>query len=348
MTMERPVTKEPKRRIWLISLVLAITLLAAGVAALRVWYDQNLKPVSSAQQTVYFTVHSGDSVRYIGNQLQDAGLIRNGHVFETYVRSRELHDKLQAGTYALSPSMSVQQIVDKMASGEVSRNLLTILPGKRLDQIKLIFAKAGYSGKEIKEAFNPATYQGHPALASLPKGASLEGFLYPDSFEKQANTPAKVIIRESLDEMNSRLTPDLVNAFAKHGLSVYKAVTLASIVGQETDNPKDQPIVAQVFYSRLAQAMPLGSDVTAYYAAVIAGQSPSLGVDSPYNTRLHTGLPPGPISNVTIDALQAVANPANTDYLYFLFGDDKKMHFAHTNAQHEANIQKYCAKSCAP
>ncbi len=341
--------KPKKRRLWLPILIAVVIVFGVGVGALRVWYDSNLKPVSSAStQTIYFTVDEGSSVRQIATRLKEAGLIRNSHIFETYVRSRELHDKLQAGVYALSPSMSVSQIVTKLSSGEVSKNLLTILPGQRLDQIKLAFAKAGYSGKQIAEAFNPVTYASHPVLASLPKGASLEGFLYPDSFEKQANTSAKVIVRESLDEMASHLTPELSNAFAQHGLTPYKAVTLASIVAQETGNSKDQPAVAQVFYNRLANGMSLGSDVTARYAAIIAGQDPSnLTVDSPYNTRIHAGLPPGPISNITLSSLKAVAKPSPNDYLYFLYGDDNRMHFSRTQAEHEAAIVKYCQKNCA-
>lgn len=330
----------------LVIVMAVILLLGGGVISLRSWYVHNLKPVSSSASAVYFTVAPGASLHQIAVKLKSAGLIRNSRIFETYVRSNELHDKLQAGTYSLSPSMSVEQIVKKMVSGDVAKNLLTILPQKRLDEVKQAFIRAGYAAEQVNQAFDPASYRGHPVLASLPAGASLEGYLYPDSFEKQTDTPATDIVRQSLDEMQKYLSQDVINGFGARSLNVYQGITLASIVAQETDDPTYQPAVAQVLLSRLAQGMPLQADVTAFYASAVAGQPKSLGIDSPYNTHLHAGLPPGPISNMTKDALQAVAHPAATDYLYFVAGDDKKIHFSKTQAEHNDAVKKYCTKEC--
>jgi UPF0755 protein len=338
--------KKRTLRSWTIGVVIAALILLVGVWGIRTWYGASLKPLSSSTATQYFSVGSGTSVKQIGANLVKAHLIRSSKAFETYVRANPFDHNLQAGTYLLSPSMSVKTIVHKMATGDVARNLLTILPDKRLDQIKAAFLKAGYTAEQVDDAFNPANYVGHPALASLPKGASLEGYLYPESFEKQIDTPATQIVRESLDQMNKHLTPDLTAAFAAEGLSTYQAITLASIVSQETDDPTYQPTVAQVFLSRLHQNISLGSDVTAFYASAIAGQPQSVDIESPYNTRLHTGLPPGPIGNVTASALNAVAHPSATDYLFFVAGDDKKLHFAHTAAEHDQNIAQYCKTSC--
>lgn len=328
-------------------LISLIILLLVGTVALRTLYINNLKPVSSSTTTSYFTVVTGTGVDQIAADLKDSKLIKNASSFKNYVRTNELADKLQAGTYILSPSMSVQEIVKKMTIGDVAKNLITILPGKRLDEIKSIFAKAGYSSKEITAAFNPNTYTGLPLLSNLPKGASLEGFLYPDSFQKTAETPASTIVRESLDEMSKHLTPDITNGFSNHGLSTYQGIVLTSIVYQETGDPQSMPTVAQVFLSRLAQGMKLESNVTANYAADLAGVNRNVNIDSPYNTYLITGLPPGPISNVTLGALQAVASPAATDYLYFIAGDDDRMHFTHTKAEHDQAIIQYCQKKCA-
>jgi UPF0755 protein len=284
-----------------------------GVATLRIWYGNNLAPVSSENKPTYFTVEQGETKHGIAVGLKKSNLIKSSKAFETYLRSNEV-SILQAGTYTLSPSMSVAEITDKLVKGEVTRNLLTILPGKRIDQIKAAFTKSGYSQGEADAAFDPASYAGHPALASLPAGASLEGFLYPDSFQKETNTPANVIVRESLDEMQQHLTRDVVNGFASKGLNIYQGVTLASIVNQETDDPVYQPTVAQVFFTRMKQGMKLESNVTANYAADLADVSRNVNIDSPYNTYLHSGLTPGPIGNVTNFALKAVAHPSNTDY----------------------------------
>jgi UPF0755 protein len=322
-----------------------IICVVGGVATLRVWYANNLRPISSESKTVYFTVEQGETKHQIATGLEQSKLIRSSKAFETYLRSNEI-DILQAGTYSLSPSMSVSDITDKMVKGDVTKNLLTILPGKRIDQVKEAFAAAGYNQSEIDQAFDSKNYTDHPALASLPAGASLEGFLYPDSFQKEVNTPASVIIRESLDEMQKYLTQDVVNGLTSQGLNVYQGVTLASIVYKETGNPAYQPSVAQVFYNRLQQNMGLESDTTYHYAAAVMHQADSPSIDSPYNTYQHKGLPPGPINNVAASALKAVAHPIPNDYLYFIAGDDEKIHFSHTVEEHQAAIKQYCQKSC--
>jgi UPF0755 protein len=321
-------------------------LVVGGVATLRVWYSNNLAPVSSSTKATYFTVEQGETKHEIALGLENSHLIKSSKAFETYLRSNEI-DILQAGTYTLRPSMSVAEITHKLVIGEVTRNLLTILPGKRIDQVKAAFAKSGYNENDIATAFNPDTYSGHAALANLPAGATLEGLLYPDSFQKDANTPASTIVQESLDEMQQHLTADVINGFVAQGLNAYQGITLASIVHQESDDPNYQATIAQVFLSRLKQNMPLQSNVTANYAADLAGVARDVGIDSPYNTYLHVGLPPGPISNVTGTALKAVAHPSNTDYLYFIAGDDEKVHFSHNVNEHNALIKQYCQKKCA-
>lgn len=340
--------KSRSKKTWVLILAVTGALLLGGVAALRIWYDNSLKPVSKAStQSIYYTVETGSSLRQIAAGLQRAGLIRSVQAFETYVRSNELHDNLQAGTYVLSPAMSVQEIVEKMSNGEVAKNLLTILPGKRIDQIKEVFLEAGYSQPQIEAAFDPAAYRDHPILRSLPAGASFEGYLYPDSFQKEVGTPAEVIIRKSLDEMQKHLTADIINGFSARGLSVYEGITLASIILKETDDPKYQPIVAQVLLTRLERDMMLESDPTAFYASERATGKKDLQIDSPYNTYRYKGLPPGPIASVTESALIAAAKPASSDYLFFVAGDDGRIYFSQTREEHEKAVRQYCIKGCS-
>jgi UPF0755 protein len=206
--------------------------------------------------------------------------------------------------------------------------------------------QSGFSAANVDKALDPAQYAGHPALVDKPAGATLEGYLYPDSFQKDSSTDPKSIIESSLDLMESHLTPDLRKAFVAQGLNVYQGITLASIVEKEVSNPADRLLVAQVFLKRLRSDMFLGSDITAYYGAILAGQEPSVYYDSPYNTHLYKGLPPTPVSNVSENSLQAVAHPASTDWLYFVTGDDGVTHFSHTIEEHNAAAEKYCHKLC--
>ena len=316
------------------------------VAYIRYDYQRNLRPVSASQQVVVITIPLGSSVQDISKILFDAQLIKQRRAFEWYIRNEDLRSKLQAGTYALSPSQSTQEIAAIIAKGEVKKELLTILPGKRLDQIRAQFINSGYKPEEVDAALNPDNYAGHPALVDKPKNASLEGYLYPDSFQKTASTTPQQIIKASLDEMSKRLTPEFRSAVAKQRLSVYEGIILASIIEKEVSNGADKKTVAQVFLTRLKQDMLLGSDVTAIYGSLKANGSASIQLDTPYNTHIYKGLPPGPISNVSQSSLEAIITPSATDYLFFVAGDDGVTYFSKTLKEHEELTRLHCKKLC--
>jgi UPF0755 protein len=317
---------------------------------IRNTYTNNLKPVSQDVTQVVVTIEPGSSVHDVAVLLEQKGLIRNGWAFEWYVRSQNVREKLQAGSFSVSPSMSVQEIIKTIIEGKVATDLFTILPAKRLDQIQVAFndafTKSGFTIEKIASAFDPSLYAGHPALTDKPASASLEGYLYPETFQRTATTTPDTIIRASLDEMAKALSPEVRSGMAKQGLTIHEGVILASIVEKEVSNVEDKAKVAQVFLTRLKQGMMLGSDVTAYYGAEVAGLERSVFTDTPYNTRLRTGLPPGPISNVSRSSLQAVASPANTNYLYFVAGDDGITYFSKTLKEHEALTEAHCKELC--
>ncbi len=339
-----------RHRPWLKRVLLAvgILLLSLLIATLAVWhfYSQNLRPVSTHGEPQTVTVVAGASPTQIAGLLHDQHLIRSAWAFEAYVRSVGVQEDLQAGTYSLSPTQSVQAIVSQLTHGKVKTQLITILPGQRLDQIRQALINYGYSKADVDAALQPGAYEGNAALVDKPLGNSLEGYLYPDSFQRTGTTSVSTIVQESIAEMQNHLTPDIRAALAKEGLSTYQGIILASVVEKEVNTPSDRAQAAQVFLKRLNLGMPLGSDVTALYGSLLNGQGPTLDYDSPYNTRLHTGLPPAPISNVDNSALQAVAHPANTDWLYFVTGDDGTTHFSHTLQEHQALTQQYCHKLC--
>lgn len=336
----------PKRLILLfIALVL---LLVAAVAGVRHEYYRNLAPLSSDQRTQIVTVQSGSSVKQIAVLLHDQRLIRSAWAFEWYVHSKELSDKLQAGTYAFSPSESIPTIATTLTKGKVETRLVTIIPGRRIDQVRADLINDGFKPSEVDSALTPEKYADLPVLAYKPGNiTTLEGLLYPDSFQKNGGTNPTIIIRESLMLMGQKMTPELQQLYASEGLSPYQAIILASIIEQEVSKPSDRAQVAQVFLKRLQMHIPLGSDASNRYGAIVAGQKPSVGYESPYNTRTHTGLPPTPINSVSQSSLEALAHPTNTDWLYFVTGDDGTTYFAHTLAEHEANTQKYCHKLCS-
>ncbi len=307
------------------------------------WYSRSLRPLDPNGINRDFRVEQGASVLEIGDSLEMAGLIRSGRAFAIYVE-RQGDVVLKSGLYSLSPALSVPQIAAIIANGDVKSSLVTIPPGLRLDQVALKLVAAGFSKSEVDAALT-AEYD-HPLLKYRPAGASLEGYIYPESFAVTEDSQVKDVIRRAFDELYGLLDDDLRQAISRQGLSIHQAFTLASIVQKEVNQPQTQRQVAQVFLRRLKLGMPLGSDVTFFYAAAIANTEPSPNLDSPYNTRLHQGLPPGPIANFSISALRAVAYPAEGDYLYFVSGDDGNTYFARTLEEHQQNVAKYCSELC--
>ncbi|MCA9346961.1 endolytic transglycosylase MltG [Candidatus Saccharibacteria bacterium] len=339
--------KPSKLKISLIILLSLILVVFSGVLYARFWYVNSLKPVSNDTTVVSEIIAPGSSLGDISSQLKNHGLIKSARAFEVYVRIQKQASKLKAGTYELSPSMSTQQVLDVLVAGKEAASLFTIGPGLRVDQIKQRFIKAGYSEEDITLAMDPANYLDIPVVNQIKDGESLEGFIYPESYQITESTTPKDIIRLSLVELNKVITPDMVAAFRSHNLSVYEAVTLASIVEKEVPSAEDRKVVAQIFEKRLDEGIDLGSDATYFYASAVFGGEPTPFLDSPYNTRLYSGLPPGPINNVGKTALEAVAYPADTDYLFFLTGDDGINYFTRTQAEHEQAIRDHCKITCA-
>jgi peptidoglycan lytic transglycosylase G len=334
------------KRVWLILVVIVIAAIFGTALAVHI-YNKDLAPVSSSQSSQIFTVTQGSSVKEIGAQLQDAHLIRSAWAFELYLHAKNLTDKLQAGTYDLSPSYSLSHVVSILTQGRVTTKLVTIVPGSRIDQVRAALINSGFSPASVDAALNPSLYPDLPVMAFKPASANnLEGLLWPDSFQKDASTDPSTIIRESLTEAGQHLTPAVQQAFASEGLNTYQGLILTSMVLQEVSKPSDQAQVAQVFLSRLKANMDLGSDASARYGAIETGQAVSNTVDTPFNTYLHAGLPPTPIGTVDAPSLYAATHPANTNWLYFVSGDNGTTYFSTDAATHQQQVQQYCHQLC--
>lgn len=341
---------EKRKRSWVKILLLTfITLIVlAGLTLFAGWryVTSNLEPVNPKGSSQEVTIEKGLSVGQIGTQLEKAGLIRKAWAFQRYVQIRGGAAYMQAGTYTLSPSQSTPAIVEQLTHGKVATKLVTILPGQRLDQIRTSLINQGFSEADVDAALEPTQYENLAVLADKPKGASLEGYLYPDSFDRTSSTKAKDIVEQSIGLMSRQLTTERKAKFAQQGLTTYQAIILASIVEKEVVTQADRAQAAQVFIKRIHLGVSLGSDITAFYGSELAGLGQDVTYDSPYNTRIHTGFPPTPVSNVSAVSLDAVANPASTDWLFFVAGDDGVTHFSRTVEEHNVLVKQYCQKLC--
>lgn len=337
-------------RSWVkILLVTLVTLAVVSALALLVGWRyavSNLAPANPSGTAREVTVEPGLSVGQIGEKLEEDKLVRKAWAFRLYVQLRGGASYLQAGTYTLSPSQSTQSIVEQLTHGKVATRLVTILPGERLDQVRTSLINQGFSEADVDAALEPSQYEDLAVLADKPKGASLEGYLYPDSFQRTSTSTAKDIVEQSIASMGRLLTPARKAGFEQQGLTTYQALILASIVEKEVVTASDRAQAAQVFISRTRLDMQLGSDVTAFYGSELAGAGQDVTYDTPYNTRIHTGFPPTPISNISTVSLDAVAKPSKTDWLFFVAGDDGTTYFSRTVEEHEALVKQYCTKLC--
>lgn len=333
---ERSRRKSHTRRNVIFGLVIVTILLVAGVFLIRQTYNDNLKPVSTSQKSYVVTIEPGSTTAVVADLLHSRGVIKSDWAFEWYVRNHELRDKIKAGTYLVYESQSVPEIVNTLIEGKVVSDLVTFIPGQRIDQLREVLVKANFSEEDADAALEPTQWADHPALTDKPAEASLEGYLYPESFHKTGETTAKDIVKLALDETEVRLTPEIRQAISKQGMTLHQGLTLASIIEREVTLPEDRAQVSQVFKKRLKEGMRLESNATDDYAAI----------DPAYNTYKIDGLPPGPISNFSESALEATAHPAQTDWTYFVSGDDKKTYFSKTLQEHEDLVKKHCTAAC--
>lgn len=341
-------------------LILVLLVLVLLVITGFVWYRIASSPLSSATcageqcATQTFVIKDGESSQAIADHLEKTGLIRSALAFRLSLYLEHRSATLKAGSYTLSPSYSVSEIINIFDRGVVAKTITVRFdPGETLFEIKQELQKHGYSSDEIDAALT-RSYD-HPLLATKPATASLEGYIYGDTYEFYATTPASEILIRTFDQMYSLVKKNqLTERFAAAGLSLHEGIVLASVVQREAGSLKDDmPQVAQVFLLRLKSGIPLGSDaVIAYYADQ---QNPNRDktdtsylttTPCPWNSRRCAGLPPSGVSNPGEAALLSVARPASGSYLYFLTGDDGAMHYAHTEAEHNANIKNYCQNLC--
>jgi UPF0755 protein len=350
MAYKHPSTKQRRSRLksWPFVMALIImALLIASVVSAQMYYLSQLRPVSKSTVAQIVTINSGSSLNDIATMLQKEQLIRSSWAMQWYVHVKNLSSSLQAGTYSFTPSDGTTKIVTILTHGKVDSRLITILPGQTIAQIRAAFINNGFSPASVDAALQLDQYNDIPLMKFVPAGVTtLEGMMWPDSYQHTANTDASIIVREAIQAMSDEITPQVQTAFAAEGLTPYQGITLTSIVTKEVSKPTDQTQVAQVFLLRLKQGMKLGSDVTALYGAGVAGYGTDLTYDSPYNTLIHTGLPPTPISTITKNALAATTSPAATTWLYFVTGDDGTTYFSHTFEEHQALAAQYCHKLC--
>lgn len=357
----------------LVLFVAAMLLLGAcsrlGEPGMRIYLDRHSAELDQAaseySRPVRFTIEPGMAARTIARELQRFGLIRDPELFEAYVRLNQLDSKIQAGTYVLDPTMTLREVVEAIQHAASESVTITVLEGWRFEQTADYLTKAGVLSDPAKgeayrslaasaAAIDPDRYG---FLRERPQGASLEGYLFPDTYEIPAtNATAVDVLTRQLDNFAARVLPlyETARANGTTDLTLHQVLTLASIVEREAVVREERPTIAGVYLNRLAAGIKLEADPTVQYAM---GYQPAAGqwwktpvtldeystVNSPYNTYLNGGLPPGPIAAPGLSSVEAVLNPEQHSYLYFVaVPDGSGRHvFAETFDEHVKNVAAY-------
>ena len=287
-------------------------------------------PAGEDPASVVFTIEPGESVTQIATRLQTEGLVRDAQLFRLYLRYSKLDSGVEAGQFTLKRTMTIPQIAEALQSGRRDEITLTIPEGRRLEEVATLVAQqtpisATVFLSLVRDA-KPWVAQ-YPFLAELPAGASLEGYLFPDTYRLPQEATASDIVARMLANLDRRVTPAMRDSLSSQKRSLFQAVTLASIVEREAVVAQERPVIASVYANRLATGMALDADPTVQYAMASAKKQapwwPQLtqedyrAVKSPYNTYLNPGLPPGPIASPGLSSLQAAIQPAQSSFYFF-------------------------------
>ena len=369
--------KRPRRKWLMIILGAIVGLLLIGAIATYLWYQAQLQPVDASNTTVQrIEVPEGASLSQVADTLKSRGVIRSSTAFGIYAGLEDKKDAIKAGTCNFTPAESAQEILAKLIKGCHDFTSVTFYPGATLEtslyaktqaqesqkefkdpSIRASLLAAGFTNAQIDAAF-AAKYES-PLFAGKPASEGYEGYIFGETYYVDVNATAGEVLQTAFAHFYTIVQEnELVAKFQAQGLTLYEGITLSSVVekeldceGKPTEERKNrcytyQRQIAKVFLNRLELGMSLGSDVTSIYASDKLGVASSVDVDSPYNTRKYTNLPPGPIATPGKLALLAVANPAETDALYFLAGDDGLIYFASDESGHESNIKNHCQQLC--
>ncbi len=318
------------------------------------------KPAGASDVKRVFTVLPGETALSVSDRLEQLGLVSDSDLFRNYMRYRGLDQRLAAGSFELAPSMPIPEIARTLLRARVTEVSVTVPEGMRAEEVAdLVNTRAVLDGDGLL-----ALVRGGSASAEalgdypfVPKGlSSLEGYLFPDTYRLPAQATPADLLRRMLDNFEARVDQSIQNSIQAGGRGLQQVLTVASIVEREAVRNEERATIASVYWNRVSGACSaqtgsalLEADPTVQYAAGRSGEwwwkPPSIEsyrtVDSPYNTYLYPGLPPGPIASPGLASIRAAAEPATTRYCFFVATGDGGHVFAEKLAEHQQNVQKY-------
>lgn len=335
------VKKLVKTNTFWITLIALVLLFKASFGFIIYQYYLN-SPASKENKEVEFVIKSGESVRSIAKRLEEEKVIRNDFPFLVYLKLKGIAGDLKAGVYRLSPTNTPKEVIDILTNGKVASKKITIPEGWTIKEMGQYLEKQGIVTQIEFEAATKQKYD-FEFLKDLPAGASVEGFLFPDTYQIPYNANSEEIVRRMLENFDSKLTADMRRMINASGYNTYEVITLSSIVEKEVFKPVDRKVVAGIFLNRLNEGMKLQSDVTVNYTLDKAKEGityEDIKIDTPYNTYVVSGLPFGPVGSPGIDSIWAVLSPEFTEFRYFLTAEGTT-YYSKTLDEHEEKKARY-------
>ncbi|MBI4592002.1 endolytic transglycosylase MltG [Candidatus Uhrbacteria bacterium] len=335
----------------LIGILFGIAMLVGIVMSGSYLFDAYFISPDEDVQAVEVTIEEGTSVEAIATQLEDQGIITSKFFFKVYTKLSDA--VLQAGTFELKPEMSLRSIVQELGYAAAQEVQVTIPEGYTVEQIGEVVVEALpeialADWESVVSGYDLRQVAGIEILNGIPTDQGLEGYLFPDTYRFRADANAATVVETMLLTLSRRLAENDIsiprNLIFEGGLSFHEMLTLASIVEREVRDPEDMKRVAGIFYTRMKIGMALQADSTVNYVTGKSDSAISLEdsrMSSPYNTYQNLGLPPGPISNPGMNAILAVLDPVDSDYLYFLTTQDGEVIYAESFDEHVANKYQY-------
>lgn len=300
-----------------------------------------LSPIDQKNNTVIVDIPTGSSFLQLTEILNNAGMIKSRPLFYGLAMAKRAWKSIRAGEYELNTSMTPSAVVTKLLRGEIKTYRITIPEDyslkeivERLAEYKLIDEETFFELAENKEFLKSVGINAN----------SIEGYLFPETYYFDRSMSTRQIMRMMVNQFWKKVTPAMLEQARRMGFSVQEYVTLASIIGKESGNSDEKSLISAVFHNRLKKKMRLQSDPTAVYDLDNfdgAVRRSHLKRNSPYNTYIIDGLPPGPIANPGIDSLKAVLYPANANYLYFVSRRDGSHFFSASLETHNQAIARY-------
>jgi uncharacterized YceG family protein len=339
-----PPPRAPRRHgRWLAPVLIAVALLVVAAAWFLVSLYQPGKGAGSGRVAV--TIPRGGSLGAIADRLGSAGVIAHPFFFKLRARLAGHTSDLKPGSYVLRKDMAYSDVIDKLTTGP-PRNVITVtIPeGRARSEIAPLVKSAGVTGSYVRaSARSPAL---NPHGYGAPRGATLEGFLFPATYELKRGASARTLVGKQADAFKRNFGKVGMSYARRKNLTRFDIVVIASMVEREASLDRERPLIAAVIYNRLKQGIPLGIDATIRFATGNWSRPlrvSELRVNSRYNTRTHQGLPPGPIGNPGLASLQAAAHPSRVGYLFYVVkpcGNGSHA-FSSTDAQFQRDVAKY-------